>query len=104
MQYQGESAVWSIMGTELQAAFSYIQLGGAAIQRILWVFVISLLLPWIFLFFDHGLPHNRQQENHADGLVQQHDHDEEIVERVPQAMEQEMGQPPERHFERDEDE
>jgi hypothetical protein len=103
MQYQGESALWSMIGTELQAAFSYIHLGGAAVQRILWLFVISLVLPWIFLFLNHGLPRN-QQQHHMDGRAQHLEQDEEFAETTPQAMEQEMGQPPERHFEPEDEE
>jgi hypothetical protein len=79
MQYQGESALWSMIVAEIQAAWSYAHLGGATVQSVLWVFVISLVLPWIFLFFDYGLPRNQQQD-HEDGHGQQHEQDEELVE------------------------
>ncbi len=92
-----------MIGASFQAAFSYVYLGGPAVQRILWIFVLSLVLPWIFLFIDFGFPRNRQQVQ-PDHNVQQHEQEEGFAERIPQAMAPEMEQGPERHFGREDDE
>ncbi len=73
MQHQGEGALWSKPGSNFYAAFSYIELGGPALQRMMWMFVLSLLLPWFFLFFHEGqrnLPAD-QQDQHAQLREQQ---------------------------------
>jgi hypothetical protein len=72
MQHQGEGALWYMPGSNFYAVFSYIELGGPAFQRILWMFVLSLLLPWFFLFFHRGRNlRPDQQDQHAQLREQQ---------------------------------
>lgn len=87
-QHQGGSLLWSIMSTNLHAAFSYVPLGGPDFQRIFFIFVISLALPWIvmFLFVNRGVPRNGHQHQQGRHLEPQ-EQDDSVAARMQQDME-----------------
>jgi hypothetical protein len=94
---QGGNSKWSVIASTFESLFSNIHLGEPAVQRNIWIFVLTLVLPWIFLFIDFGLPRNRQQDQ-LDHNVQQHDYDDGFAERIPQALEPEIEQGPDPYF------
>jgi hypothetical protein len=108
IQREHESTVGilsSVIGLEHLSALSYFDLGAPAVQRVLWIFFLSLVLPWFFLFFHWFLPRNgqrnMQQEQHA-----QQQQDELFAARMQQ-VQQEMGNrdpPPVNVHEREDDE
>jgi hypothetical protein len=103
MQHQGESALLSMIGPNFQAAFSYIELSGPAFQRILWIFVLSLVLPWFFLFFHFAQPRNVQQDQRGQHEQQREQQDAGVPQVVEPELENREHQV-ERVFERQDDE
>lgn len=87
-QHQGGSLLWSITSTNLHAAFSHLPLGGPDFQRIFFIFVISLVLPWIvmFLFVNRGVPRNGHQHQQGRHLEPQ-EQDDSVAARMQQDME-----------------
>jgi hypothetical protein len=83
-QHQGGSLLWSITSTNLHAAFSHLPLGGPDFQRMFFIFVISLALPWIvmFLFVNRG-GHQHQQGRH----LEPQERDDSVAARMQQDME-----------------
>jgi hypothetical protein len=87
-QHQGGSLLWSISSTNLHAALSYVPTGGPDLQRIIFIFVISLALPWIvmFLFVNRGVPRNGHQHQQGHYLQPQEQNDL-VAARMQQDME-----------------
>ena len=96
----------SLIGLEHLSALSYFDLGAPAVQRVLWIFFLSLVLPWFFLFFHWFLPRNGQQNMQQEQHAQQQQ-DETFAARMQQDVEQEMENrdpPPANLHEREDDE
>ena len=91
MQFRGgDSEWWSRFVTEFQDMLSKYSYGGLSVQRVLWIVVLSLVLPWIFLIF--GVRPVRIQDQHVQQndqmdqqmLGQEHAHQEQAQQRRAQ--------------------
>jgi hypothetical protein len=103
-QHQGGSALWSMISTNLHAAFSYVSLDEPDFQRIFFIFMISLALPWIvlFLFFNRVMPRIGHEQQHGHHLQPQ-EQDDLVAARLQQDTEN-LEQNTDRQLERENDE